>query len=99
MSAIIFIIVINSTFRESRFVTIAIHTRVVIKSNLPASTGQVEISFYTAVETELSLNNTSEIFIGYCDHIITNSSPTESFNIDNKSKLDMIAIRVSNIIL
>lgn len=99
MTAVIFVIVINSTFSERRFVTITMNTRIVIESNLPASVGQVEISFNTVVKTELSFNKRCEKLISGRNlyHIITNSSPTESFNIDNKSKFDRRIIRISNI--
>lgn len=96
MTTVIFVPVINSTFSERRLITITMNTRIVIKSNLPASTGQVEISFNTVVNTELSFNHTSEKLIAIY-HIITNSSPAKSFNIDNKSEFDMFIIRISNI--
>jgi len=60
--------------------------------------GQIEIGFNTTVETELFLDEVCEVSSIILNNIITNSSPTETFNVDNESESLMIIIRISNIV-
>ena len=99
MTAILNEIVFNSTISKGSFITITGNCTCVVKSNLHTSRLHVIVFFSTIVYTELFLNSSSKIKTRCSYNVITNSTPTETFNVDNNGKFNRFGIWISYIML
>ena len=99
MSAIINEPVFNVTISKVFFITSTGNVTFIVKSNLHTSRSQINVLHYTIVYSECFLNNRSKIVSTWLGNIITNSTPTETFNVDNNGKFSRIRSRISNFVL